>query len=418
MNSRERVQQALSHGNPDRVPVDFGSTAVSGIHVSCVEALRRYYGLEPGPVKVHEPYQMLGYLEEDLVAILGIDTVGWMPAKTHFGFPIRGWKEWRTPWGQEVLVPLDFQVTYRDKDVYIYPEGDVTAPPSGLMPEGSYFFDAIIRQPEFDPQHLNVQDNLEEFVPLTQEELKHYAAEATKTLATGRATVGGIGGTAFGDISMVPATFLKYPKGIRDISEWYISTVIRQDYIHAIFDYQCNVAIENLKSLHQVVGDQLDVLFVCGTDFGTQTSAFCSTQTFNQLYAPYYKKINHWIHEHTSWKTFKHSCGAVADFIPLFIECGFDIINPVQCSAKGMEPQKLKNLYGDRIVFWGGGVNTQQTLPFGTPEEVRKEVLQRCEIFSKNGGFIFNTVHNIQAKTRVENIVAMFEALKEFNDIR
>ncbi|MBN2355116.1 methyltransferase [candidate division KSB1 bacterium] len=415
MNSKERVQQALRHRTPDRIPVDFGSTDVSGIHVSCVAAMREWYGLDTGPVKVHEPYQMLGLIEDDLMEILGIDTIGLMPARTYFGFPIDNWKEWRTPWGQDVLVPGNFNISYRDGGVYMYPEGDVSAPPSGLMAEDSYFFDAIIRQPDLVETELDPQDNMEEFTLISEQELAHLKSEVDRAAAYKRAVVTGIGGTAFGDISHVPAPFLKYPKGIRDVSEWYISTVTRRDYIHAVFSGQCDIALENLQRLHQAVGNALDVLFVCGTDFGTQTSSFCSTDTFEELYAPYYRRINRWIHDHTTWKTFKHSCGAVEKFIPQFIECGFDILNPVQCSAAGMDAQMLKDRYGDLIVFWGGGVDTQNTLPFGTPAQVREQVLQRCEIFNKNGGFVFNTVHNIQAKTPVENIAALFEAIKMFN---
>ena len=159
----------------------------------------------------------------------------------------------------------------------------------------------------------------------------------------------------------------------------------------------------------------VDVAYICGTDFGTQISTFCSEETFRELYMPYYKKINSWIHSNTNWKTFKHSCGAIYEFIPLLIESGFDIINPVQCSAQGMDPKSLKENFGDSIVFWGGGVDTQKILPFGSKEQVRDQVLRRCEIFSRSGGFVFNSIHNVQAKTPVENIVAMIDAVKEFN---
>jgi uroporphyrinogen-III decarboxylase len=125
--------------------------------------------------------------------------------------------------------------------------------------------------------------------------------------------------------------------------------------------------------------------------------------------------MNDWIHAHTGWKTFKHSCGAVESLIPSFIESGFDILNPVQVSASGMEPEHLKKEYGKDIVFWGGGVDTQHTLMFGTPHDVRKQVLKFCEIFSRDGGFVFNAVHNIQGNVPVENVAAMFQALKEFN---
>ena len=159
----------------------------------------------------------------------------------------------------------------------------------------------------------------------------------------------------------------------------------------------------------------MDVAYIYGTDFGTQISTFCSEESFRELYMPYYKKINSWIHSNTNWKTFKHSCGAIYEFIPLLIESGFDIINPVQCSAQGMDPKTLKENFGDSIVFWGGGVDTQKILPFGSKEQVRDQVLRRCEIFSRSGGFVFNSIHNVQAKTPVENIVAMIDAVKEFN---
>ena len=128
--------------------------------------------------------------------------------------------------------------------------------------------------------------------------------------------------------------------------------------------------------------------------------------------------MNDWIHSHTSWKTFKRSCGAVEPLIEVLIEAGFDILNPVQCSAAGMAPDRLKDAYGDRLVFWGGGVDTQKTLPFGSPAEVREEVLRRCEVFGRDGGFVFNTINNVQPQTPVANLVAMFEALREFNGRR
>ncbi|NOR74526.1 MAG: methyltransferase, partial [Draconibacterium sp.] len=157
------------------------------------------------------------------------------------------------------------------------------------------------------------------------------------------------------------------------------------------------------------------VVFVCGADFGTQDSTFCSEKTFRRLYVPYYKKINGWIHKNTNWKTFKHSCGAVESFMSRFIDAGFDIINPVQINATGMDPVHLKKTYGKDLVFWGGGIDTQQTLPYATPEKVRDEVLRLCDIFAKDGGFVFNTVHNIQANVPVENIVAVVNAIQEFN---
>lgn len=414
MTSRERVLTAIAHREPDHIPVDFGSTAVTGIHVSCVAGLREYYGLERRPVKVHEPYQMLGLVEEDLQRVMGLDVEGVFPRKTMFGFENRGWKPWMFN-GLEVLVPEDFRTTTDENgDTLIYPEGDTSAPASARMPKGGYFFDSIIRQEPLDEDHLNVEDNLEEFGPIEDEDLAYCQSAVAAAAATGRAVMASFGGTALGDIALVPAPFLKHPKGIRDITEWYMSTAARQDYIHAIFSKQTEYALANLARIHEVVGNDVDAVFLCGTDFGTQSSTFCSVKTFRELWFPYYKQINDWIHANTTWKCFKHSCGSVERFIPLFSEAGFDILNPVQCSAANMGEEHLKSAFGDRITFWGGGVDTQKTLPFGTPGEVREEVLRRCEVFSKGGGFVFNSIHNIQARTPIANIIAMLDAVHEF----
>lgn len=417
--SRERVVASLLHRQPDRIPIDFGGTSVTSMHVSCVAELRDYFGLEKRLVKAYEPFQMLGVIDEDLKQAMGVDVEGIYRPQTPFGFRNRDWKPWRMPDGLEVLVSEEFRVT-RDTngDILIHPQGDLSAPPSGRMPNDGYFFDGIIRQPPIVDENLDPQDNLEEFKLISQEDVEHLRKSAAQAWSTGRAVIMSSVGTALGDVALVPGLSLKYPKGIRDVAEWYMATSSRRDYVHQVFSRQYEIGLENLKLIHQAVGEAVHALFLCGTDFGTQTSAFCSVKTFRELYFPYYEKANRWIHENTKWKVFKHSCGSVERFIPSFIEAGFDILNPVQCSATGMEPEALKTTYGDRITFWGGGVDTQQVLPFGTPEEVRKQVLERCRIFSRNGGFVFNAIHNVQARTPVNNIVAMLKAVHEFNGLK
>ncbi len=413
--SRERLIAALNHKQPDRIPIDFGGSPTTGVHVSCVAELRRYYGLEKRPVRVHEPYQMLGLLDEDLLDAMGLDVAGTYPRGTMFGFPEDEWKTWEFN-GLEVLVAKDFNVTVdAEGNTLIYPEGDMTVPPSGRMPSGGYFFDAIVRQEPLNEEKLNPEDNMEEFSPICQPDLDHIVRMVREQEATGRGIIANFGGTGFGDIALVPAPNLKHPKGIRDITEWYVSTSSRQEYVHKVFERQCEIAIQNLERIYAAIGNSVQAAYICGTDFGTQTGAFCSVRTFRNLYFPYYKQVNDWIHTHTQWKTFKHSCGSVISFLPSFIEAGFDILNPVQCSATGMEPEQLKEKFGSQLVFWGGGVDTQRVLPFGTPAEVREQVLRRCEIFAPGGGFVFNTIHNVQARTPVENIVAMLDAVHEFN---
>jgi len=417
MTSRDLLQQTLNHKQPERIVVDMGSTAVTGIHVKALENLRNYYGLENHPVRVIEPYQMLGLAEPDLMEAIGIDVIGAWGENNMLGYNnLPPLKLFKTFWGQEILVPEKFSTQTDEKgDLLSFPAGDTSVPPSAKMPHSSFFFDAIERQEPIDENNLNVEDNLEEFESVSDETQKYWKEETAKARATGRGVVAALGGTALGDIALVPGMQLKKPKGIRSIAEWYMSTVMRADYIKEIFDRQSALAVENLIKLYAVVGDHIDVIFLCGTDFGTQDSSFCAPEQFDDLWLPYYRRINDWIHGNTAWKTFKHSCGAVENFMGRFIDAGFDIINPVQVSAKGMDPKHLKETYGKHLTFWGGGVNTQTTLPYGSPQQVREEVLRHCEIFAKDGGFVFNTVHNIQANVPVENIVAVYDAIKELN---
>ena len=414
MDSKEKVKRALNHQSGP-VPLDVGLMPTTGIHVSVMNDLRKHLKLEERLPVIIEPYQMLGQVEDDLRDALGIDTKPLWNPWTMFGFKNENFKIWTTPWGQDVLVGENFVTTETAEKVYVYAGGDKNHPPAGVMPKSSFFFDTVIRQPELDDDNLNPADNLEEFGPVSEEDLAYFSA-MHEELKDSKYFVGGnLGSTAIGDIALVTAPMLKEPKGIRDIQEWYISTITRQDYLHEVFEKQVDMALANLEKIYQRLGNSIQAAYICGNDFGTQNSPFCSVDTFRELYAPHYKRINNWIHQHTEWKTFKHSCGSILPLIPEFIDVGFDIINPVQWTAANMSMETLKGEFGKDIVFWGGGIDTQKTLPYGTPAEVRSEVLKVCDVFSRDGGFVFNTIHNIQAKTPVANLVAMFDAIKEFN---
>jgi hypothetical protein len=418
MTGRERVQTALSHEEPDRVPLDFGGCNQTTVHVGVIAQLRDHFGLEKRPVKVEEPYTMMGRLDEDLKAAMDVDVDALLGLYTFFGMTRDEWKDYTMEDGLQVLVPKEFNVTRgREGKIYAYPEGDTSVPPSGVMPKGGYYFDAIIRQDPLpaDDADLMLEDNLEEFTEITEAELEFLAAQLPANRQSRRALFGVVPGAGLGDIACVPAPWLKHPRGIRDITEWYISTTTRREFLHRLFDRQTDIVLHNLEKIHKVVGEEMDVAWVCGTDFGTQSSTFCSPQTYTELYQPYYLKVNNWIHKYTKWKTFKHCCGSITTLMEGLITSGFDIINPVQWTAANMDMEMLKERFGERIVFWGGGVDTQKTLPFGTPQQVREEVLKACRIFAPGGGFVFNTVHNIQANTPVENVIAMLVAIKEFN---
>jgi hypothetical protein len=418
MNSRERVIASINHQQPDRVPLDLGGSPTSGMHVTSVYLLRQALHLDPPgtPVKVTEPYQLLGEIQPDLVHALGVDVLPLPGPRTMFGFRNENWKPWTFFDGTPVLVPEGFNTAPEPSgDILMYPEGDQTVPPSGKMPAGGYYFDSIPRQQPIDEKTLDPQDNLEEFGPISAADLDYFAREAERlSTQTDKAILANFGGTAFGDIALVPAPWVKNPRGIRDVAEWYMSTAARRDYVHKIFERQCELGLENLQKIHAVVGEKVHGVFVTGTDFGAQSGPFISPKAYRELFQPYHKAITAWIHQNTTWKTFIHSCGSVIRLLPDFIDSGFDILNPVQTSAAGMDPQELKATFGDRLVFWGGGIDTQQTLPFGTPAEIRAQVRERMQIFGKGGGFIFNPIHNVQAQTPVENLLALYQAVDEY----
>ena len=416
MTSRERLAATLNHQEPDRLCVDFGAGFQTGMGAGAVHRLRQaLLGQPEHRIKVVESYQMLGEIDEALRQVLGLDVVGVHGPGTMFGFKNEEWKPFAMFDGTPVLVPGRFNVTpATDGGWWMHPEGDVSEPPCAWMPKDTFFFDSVNRQQPLDESQLDPADNCEEMGVVGDDEVAHFARLARHYHET---TSYGIymtlPGTAFGDIALVPAPWMKHPKGIRGVEEWYMATVTRRDYVMKVFEVQCAAALQSIEKLAAAVGDRAQVVFVSGTDFGTQTGQFCSVKTYRELYQPFHKAVNDHIHKLTRWKTFIHSCGAVAPFIPEFIAAGFDVLNPVQCSARGMDARTLKREFGQQIVFWGGGVDTQKTLPFGTPEEVYREVRERIDIFAPGGGYVFNSIHNVQSNVPTENLLALFRAVKD-----
>jgi len=415
MTSRDRVKASFAHKQPDKVPVDFGGFSCSMINAICVKELREYYGLAYQPPRINDMSTMTAYVDPDLADAMGCDIQQLYNYADTYGHINTNWKEW-TYRGETVLIPDNCIV--KDDGTggfYVYPEGDDSAAPSGHMPAGGFYFDNIERSPEFDEDKADPADQLADFPPVDDDQIAFHKKIFEETKGLNRAFQVAPGGSCLGDANNIPGPNVKNPLGIRSISEWYMAPLLYPDYVHEVFSRQVEGAIENFRKYYEAFGNDIDVIFICGTDFGSQRGPLIDPRVFTEFYQPYYKKMNDWIHQNTEWKTLKHCCGGIFPILPKLIEAGFDAINPVQCSAEGMEPQRLKNNFGKDIVFWGGGVDTQKILPFGTPQEVKDQVKERIEIFSKDGGFIFNTIHNIQANIPLENIVAMVDAIKEYN---
>lgn len=415
MNSRERVLAAIEHREPDKVPFDLGSVGCAGMSVEVVVRLREALGLEPKPPKVTECYGMMGEIADDLHAWMGLDVIGIVSRCSMFGFPNDGWKEWVMPNEQKVLVPGLFNTQQEaDGRIFQYPQGDQAAGPSAQMPAKGFYFDSLIRQEHFDEDHLDPRDNGLDFGLMSEEDCAYLGAEAERLYAnTDKAIMTGVPGTAFGDVAFVPGPWLKDPRGIRDLEEWYMSLFSRQDYVRAAFELQSEIAIKNLELTRQAVGDKVQIIMVSGTDFGMQKGPMISNDVYREVFKPFNKKINDWIHEHTNWKCFQHCCGSIMPLIPEFIEAGFDILNPVQCSAANMDGACIKEQFGDQICLWGGGIDTQRILPFGSVDEIKEAVRMQVETFRQGGGFIFTPIHNVQWNTPTENVIAMIEAFGE-----
>jgi hypothetical protein len=401
MTSRERVRTALAHREPDRVPLDLGSNLTSGIMAHALDRLRRHLGLERRPVRVHEVFQMLGEVEVDVVERLGADILPVEPLVQFFGLRRENWKPWKLWDGTDVLVPGQFAVGVDGEGGWLlHTGGDPTKPVEGRMPRGGFYFDMpslTETRPDWaPPQAAEVRgQNL-----LSTAELDHMQARAEHLFrSTDKALL----------LGAWDSTGLPW---VGSIPDFLVLLLTDPHYVRDLFAARTEVAIRNLEALASRLGDTIDVIGLEGNDFGAQNAELISPELFEELFVPFLRQQNDWVHAHTRWKTWYHCCGSITRILPMMIDCGVDVINPVQTSAAGMDPAWLKRTFGSRVVFWGGGVDTQRTLPFGTPEQVAAEVRERIRVLAPGGGYIFNPIHNIQQGTPPANIAAAYDTAR------
>lgn len=409
MNSRERVMNVLDFQEPDRVPIDLGGTWMSGIMAHALTRLRKYLGISSHPVRVYEIFQMLGEVEPDVLDRLSCDIVPLDARVGFFGIAREDWKSWKLWDGTEVLVPRGFcPIIEKDGSLSIRENSDPEGKILGCMPKGGFYFD-IPEQTDITeiPDLMPVEKLRHRWPLVTDEELSFLAKRAKQLRSTGRAITAGLWGIGCGRLA---------PRRVTDRVPWLYLLAAERNYCREVMDAQSEVCIENAKRYFHAIGNNVDIVGICGEDYGAQNSSMISPEVFMDVYVPYQKKVNDWIHANTPYKTFFHCCGSIFELIEGFIEMGADILNPVQCSSTNMEPAQLKEKFGGRIVFWGGGVDTQKTLPFGTPDEVEEEVRERIEVFAPGGGYVFSPVHNIQQGVPPENIVAAYDTAIRFGN--
>ena len=392
MNSRERVFAALDHRQPDRVPIDLGGSIVTGINAMGYARLKRRLGLA-GPVRVASVILLLAEVEEELLNRWGVDV---LPVPRYFaapGAPLSGrWRAHPLPDGSPALFPEGFAPRIRADGAWELVEGGQVA--STLSPGSGSFVPARF------PLAGATLEELEAWQPprITAEELEFLHRTARRLFeGTDKALFGWFNGSIF-----------EQSQFLCGWDEFLVRLAADLPFSDRLLAKLTEAAVEDLKLYLGAVGGYIQVVGF-GDDFGIQGGLQLSPAMFRERVKPHLARIYAAAHAASPARVFLHSCGSVVELIEDFIEIGVDILNPVQTSAAGMEPERLKRDFGRRIVFWGGGADVQRVLPLGTPQEVRADVRRRLEIFSPGGGFVFAPIHNLQADVPPENVAAMYE---------
>ncbi len=408
MTPRQRVLQTVNHQLPDLVPIDLGATKASGVAVMAYEKLKRKLGLAT-PTKVLDPRFMIAVVEDEVLRRLHVDVV---PLDlTILSGTARPQADWigRTLFnGTQVLFPPQTKIAEDADGGWTLLNGD-GSPTSFHMPKNGYYFDDISmnRAGRIEPEKFRpVSDIADEHLQLLGQSARSLYEN------TDYAILGWGFGVCFLGLSLITDRTSNVTQGLPN--EWMMMLMSEKETCHAMMDRSVEATIKCLGLVHEAVGDRCFAWGIAADDAGTQRGEFIRPELWAEMLKPHYKKLCDWIHAHTAWKVFLHSCGSVYHLVPHFIEAGIDILNPVQTSAANMDPARLKQEFGERLVFWGGGCDTQQVLGQASPEEIHRHVKSRLDIFRPGGGYVFNQIHNIQANVPPENVLAMFEAAYEF----
>jgi uroporphyrinogen decarboxylase len=410
MNSRERVLKAVNFQEPDRVPIDLGCMRATGINAVVYDKLKRRMGLST-PTKVLDPMLILAEVEMPVLERMHADVVLLEGVSaTWCGAPAENGVKKRLFEGTTVFFPPGTDIAEQADKSWVLRRKDGT--PYAHMPHNGFYFDFI--RPTMSGRGIDPAL----FRPRTvvpDEELDLVARRAKFLFEnTDKAILGWGAGISLVGLSALLSENITQGS----LDDWLCMLMVEKDAANDMMNRAAEASISCLKQYHQAVGDRCFAWGVASDDAGTQRAGLLAPELFNEMIVPHYRKVCAWIHAHTKWKTFLHSCGSVYHYLPGWIDAGVDIFNPVQISATNMEPEKLKREFGKRLVFWGGGCDTQQVLPRGTREQIREHVRRNIEVFAPGGGFVFTQVHNIQQDVPPENVETMFDAAYEFGQRR
>jgi len=420
MTSRERIIETLNHREPDRVAIDLGATNGTGISAVVYNKLKNLLGISAGHVKVTDIIAQLVEVEPEVLDRLGGDVVMLRRLAPSLGIPIRGFKPGKLTDGSDCLHAEGYHPTQdengnlvldkiTDGTDWVHPfplndeyhqfdKGMIVA----KLPKGFHAFTRI-----YHPlRNVDTIEELEKFgfPEINSDEVEFLKNEAEKLYVnTDKAICGLFGGNVFelGQLYWGSQKFFEY-------------MLMEPEMIHCYFERRTAALLRDLDKYLSTVGKYIHIIDFFD-DLGTQNSLLLSPQLYRSTVKPFHAKMFDFIKKNYSHiKIFFHSCGAIYDLIPDFIEIGVDILNPVQITANGMEPAKLKREFGKHIVFWGGGVDTQKVLNNGTVDDVRKMSKEMLDIFAPGGGYVFSQVHNIDVGVPAENVLAAFETAKNY----
>jgi len=387
--------------------MDLGGMKASTIACVSYDRLKKKLRL-PGPTKVADARFMIAHVDESVRQRFHLDVVplDWSTAFT-LDRPDSEWSPRKLFDGTEVLFPPDTNLGEDAEGNWLLLNRD-GSPTSYRMPRNGFYFDdcAFNLPGSIDPKSFKPVSDIPD------EKLEQFSRHARRLYdETEYALLGWGFGVCFLGMSLITERSDNVTQGRP--SEWLMMLMTEKKTCHEMMGRSVDASIRCLERVHQAVGDRCFAWGIAADDSGTQRGEFVRPELWAEMIQPHYRRLCDWIHTHTGWKTFFHCCGSVYNLIPHFIEAGIDILNPVQTSAVNMDPARLKREFGDRIVFWGGGCDTQSVLGGVSPEEIRRHVQERVRILGQGGGYVFTQVHNIQANVPAENIIAMFDTAYE-----
>lgn len=412
MTGRARILAAIDHRQPDRVPVDLGATPSSGISAVAYGKLKQHLGVTAGQTRIYDVVQQLAQPEEAILDRYGIDVVD---LGRTFNTADCDWYD-ITLWdGQAAQYPAWFHPEPAEDGGYLARAADGTR--IARQPRGGAFFDQIC-YPYLDgypSDYSELPDAMSKILwaALVHSPWDHAGDEGFWQTLRQRALE--LRASTDRAIMIVcGCNLFEWGTFLRRLDQFVMDIVLEPVEVERLLDELMAVHLHTLELVCEAVGEVVDILRF-GDDLGFDQGPFMTPESYRKLFKPRHTQLCEYVHQHSSMRTLLHSCGSIRELIPDLIDAGFEVLNPVQTNCRGMDPAELKREFGRDVTFWGGGCDTRHVLNCGTPADVRRDVLTRLRLLAPGGGYVFNTIHNILPEVPPENIVAMYDAVAEFN---